>query len=92
VRSAAGRGAIDVETWPEWSGQRCRHVLAPVYVVDYRFAGRQETALINGASGLVGAPKPPDPIAMVRGVVVLLAIVGGLGWLLVTLVRFLLGL
>jgi hypothetical protein len=90
VRRAAGRGAIDLETWPEWSGQRCRHVLAPVYAIDYRFAGRTETALVNGASGAVGARTPPDPIAMARAVVVLLAILGGLGWLVVTIIRWLL--
>jgi hypothetical protein len=34
--------------------------------------------------------QPPDPLALVRAVVVLLAIVGGLGWLAVTLVRWVL--
>ena len=78
VRSDAGRGAMELETWPEWSGQRCRHVLVPVYVADCTNAGRRSTVFVDGRAGRVkganeldltpaGRAPVPDAGAVIEG-------------------------
>lgn len=90
VRADAGRGATGVETWPEWSGQRCRHVLVPVYAVDYTFGGKPYTTVVNGRTGRVHGRFPIDPIGIAVVLTVAAGLVAGLVWLLIAAVRWLL--
>jgi DNA-directed RNA polymerase subunit RPC12/RpoP len=89
VRAAAGRDASGLETWPEWSGQRCRHVLVPVYAVTYTYAGRQYDALVDGRAGRVRGRTPNDPLGCLISGVVLLGLLGGLILLVILAVRWL---
>jgi len=67
-----------LETWPEWSGQRCRHVLVPVYGIDYVYRGARYRALVNGRTGQTTGRLPKDALAMATGVLILLAILAAL--------------
>lgn len=92
VRADAGRDATGMETWPEWSGQRCRHVLVPVYAVDYTFAGEPFTALVNGRTGVIHGRVPKDPIGAVLALArfaALVAVIGGVIWLVIAALRWL---
>ena len=89
VRADAGRDATGMETWPEWSGQRCRHVLVPVYLVDYAFGGERYAAVVNGRTGRIEGRFPKDPIAIARALVVFLGLLAGLVWLLIVAARWL---
>lgn len=89
VRAAAGRGAIGLETWPEWSDQVCRQVLVPVYVVDYTFGGAAHMALVHGHSGQVDGTHAPDRLARLLAIAVLLAVLAGAIWLVLLAIRWL---
>ncbi|MFI5077951.1 MAG: hypothetical protein ACHQRO_11445 [Vicinamibacteria bacterium] len=89
VRADAGRDAGGLETWPEWSGQRCRHVLVPVYAVTYTYGGQRYDALVNGRAGWVRGRTPSDPLGCLISIVVLLGILGGLVLLVILAVRWL---
>jgi hypothetical protein len=89
VHRDAGLTATDLESWPEWSDQQCRLVLAPIFVVDYRFGGEPYIAVVHGRSGAVEGRKPPDWIARVIAAVVLLAVLAGLVWLTILFLRWL---
>jgi hypothetical protein len=89
VRADTGRDATGVETWPEWSGQRCRHVLVPVYAVEYAFAGQRFTTVVNGRDGKVHGRFPKDPIGIALTLAVLVGLVAGLVWLVIAAVRWL---
>jgi hypothetical protein len=90
VRRDAGLTATDLESWPEWSGRRCRQVLAPIYVVDYGFRGARYAAVVHGRSGAVEGRRPPDWIARVLAAVIVLGVLVGLGWLAIAVLRWLL--
>lgn len=54
---------------------RWKHVLVPLWSVQYRFRGRVYTVLVNGQSGLVvgDAPYSPVKVALLAGALVLAA-------------------
>lgn len=89
VKGASGRNVTDIESWPEWSGQRCRHVLAPVYAVGYTYGGKPFTALVNGHTGTVAGTSPTDWIALAIGSVILMAGLAAVVALAIVLVRWL---
>jgi hypothetical protein len=89
VRGDAGLTATDLESWPEWSEQRCRLVLAPVFVVDYAFGGTPFVAVVHGRTGAVAGQKPPDWIARVLAAGVVLAVLAGLLWVVLAILRWL---
>jgi hypothetical protein len=89
VRADAGRDAGGLETWPEWSGQRCQHVLVPVYAVTYTYGGQRYDAIVNGRAGWVKGRTPRDPLGCLISIVVLLGILGGLVVLVILAVRWL---
>jgi hypothetical protein len=89
LQRAAGSTAQGLESWPEWSGQRCRHVLAPVYAVSYRLRREQHVALVHGRSGSVAGTYPNDPVALAIGVAILLGFAGAIVLLVILVVRWL---
>ncbi len=78
-----------LETWPEWSGERCHHVLVPAYVVDYRYGSQPYVAVVNGRTGAIAGRKPLNLGAELIVVAVALMIVVGLVYGGVQLVRWL---
>ena len=90
VRRDAGLTATDLESWPEWSGRRCRQVLAPIFVVDYAYGGTRYAAVVHGRSGAVEGQRPPDWIARVLAGAIVLGALVGLGWLAIVLLRWVL--
>jgi hypothetical protein len=89
VQRAAGLTSVGLETWPEWTAQRCRHVLVPVYAVEYTFAGERYLALVNGRSGTVAGRFAKDWIGIAIGVTVLLAVLAGIVLLAIQVLRWL---
>ncbi len=67
-----------LETWPEWSGHRCRHVLVPVYGIDDVYRGARYRALVNGRTGQTAGRLPRDVLAIAAGILILLAILAAL--------------
>ena len=65
-----------LETWPEWSGHRCRHVLVPVYGIDYVYRGARYRALVNGRTGQTTGQLPKDRLAVAIAVLRLLIVLG----------------
>jgi hypothetical protein len=74
LRRDAKMSPAALETWPEWSGHRCRHVLVPVYGIDYVYRGARYRALVNGRTGQTAGQLPRDVLAMAAGVLMLLGI------------------
>jgi len=78
LRRSAKVSPAALETWPEWSGQRCRHVLVPVYGIDYVYRRGRYRALVNGRTGQIAGQLPRDRLAMATGVLILLVILTAL--------------
>ncbi len=55
-------------------GVRWKHVLLPVWSVQYRFRGKVYTVLVNGQTGLVVGDAPYSPIKVTLFVLLLVAI------------------
>jgi hypothetical protein len=87
LRQSAGVSPSALETWPEWSGHRCRHVLVPVYAIDYAYRGVRHCALVNGRTGQTAGRLPKDPLAMATGILILLAILAALAAAIVGLLK-----
>ena len=93
LRRSANLAPSALETWPEWSEHRCRHVLVPVYSVDYVYRRVRYRALVNGRTGQTAGRLPKDALRMAAGILtvlgsllvvlaILLALVAGLVGLL----------
>lgn len=48
-----------------WSGVTYKHVLLPLWIGAYEYAGRQFHVLVNGQTGKVGGEKPNDRVKVV---------------------------
>ena len=83
LRDDAGIGPDSLETWPEWSGQRCRHVLVPIHAVDYTWGAERFVALVNGRTGATAGTRPTDGLAIALAVLGLAA--AGIGLILLAL-------
>jgi ribosomal protein L37AE/L43A len=51
-----------------WSGMTFKHVLLPVWIATYQFAGREYRLLVNGQTGKVGGDRPKDSIKLILAV------------------------
>jgi hypothetical protein len=78
LRDDAGISPDSLETWPEWSGRRCRHVLVPIYAIDYSWGDERFVALVNGRTGAAAGRSPTDALALLIGLVILVAGIGAL--------------
>ena len=92
LRRAAKGPPASLETWPEWSGHRCRHVLVPVYGIDYVYRRVCYRALVNGRTGQITGRLPKDVLAIATGVLTLLGMLLVLLAILIAVVAGLVGL
>jgi hypothetical protein len=71
----------------EWSGMTFKHVLLPLWVGAYHYAGREYHFLVNGQSGKVGGGKPRDRVKVWMMMVTAAIALGLIGWLVVNLLQ-----
>ncbi len=69
-----------LETWPDWSAERCAHVLVPAYTMTCRHAKETFEAVVNGWTGTASAKLPRDVLGEILGFLILLTIVAILGY------------
>jgi DNA-directed RNA polymerase subunit RPC12/RpoP len=61
-----GREKRNISTGgPEWSGMTFKHLLLPLWVGTYHYAGKEYALLVNGQTGKVGGARPRDTIKIV---------------------------
>lgn len=62
---------------PQWSGRTFKHILVPVYLLNYTYRGQTYQAVVNGVTGRMGGTYPVSWIKvalLVLAVLVVLAI------------------
>ena len=85
--SDSGCWPSQLETWPEWSEQRCTHVLVPAYVMSCREGRHLYQGIVNGATGKTASAQPPDRTVTIVLVVIALAILAAVGYGVAWIVR-----
>lgn len=69
----------------EWSGMTFKHLLLPIWVGTYHYAGKEYHLLVNGQTGKVGGYKPRDTIKVVLLLLIIGVSLALLAWLLIWL-------
>ena len=60
---------------PEWSGRTFKHILVPVYLLNYTYGGQTYQAVVNGVTGRMGGSYPVSWIKVALLVLVILVVV-----------------
>lgn len=71
----------DLRIAPQWSGRTFKHILVPIYLLNYTYRGRTYMAVVNGVTGRMGGTYPVSWIKVtliVIAVLVVLAIVASM--------------
>jgi hypothetical protein len=82
----------ELEEWPKWTDERCKHVLVPVYQATYHHRGKTYDLVMNGCTGKLYGLSPWDPIfdtlVLVLMIVVPIGLIAAAWWLLRLAVRW----